>query len=82
MFHNAPYRCAVWQRKLRSFVITILKPTTNSIFHNNINSQLYATITDFTDNYNHFDMFRAIISPILRSDRLFTACGDGDADCW
>jgi len=37
---------------------------------NNINSQLDATITDFIDNYNQLSMFRAIISPILRSTRL------------
>ena len=37
---------------------------------NNINSQLDATITNFIDNYNQLDMFRAIISPILRSTRL------------
>ena len=33
-----------------------------------------ATITNFTDNCNQLNMFRAIISPILRSTRLFTAC--------
>jgi len=38
---------------------------------NNINSQLGATITTFIDNYNQLNMFRAIISPILRSTRLF-----------
>ena len=39
-------------------------------WYNNINSQLDATITDFTDNSNQLTMFRAIISPILRSTRL------------
>jgi len=38
--------------------------------YNNINSQLDATITNFIYNYNQFNMFRAIISPILRSTRL------------
>jgi len=38
--------------------------------YNNINSQLDATITNFIDNYNRLNMFRAIISPILRSTRL------------
>jgi len=38
--------------------------------YNNINSQLDATITNFIDNYSHLNMFRAIISPILRSTRL------------
>ena len=38
--------------------------------HKNINSQLDATITHFIDNYNRFNMFREIISPILRSTRL------------
>ena len=39
-------------------------------WYNNINSQLDATITNFIDNYNQFNMFRAIISPIIRSTRL------------
>jgi len=38
---------------------------------NNINSQTDATITNFIDNYNQLNMFRAIISPILRSSRLW-----------
>ena len=38
--------------------------------YNNINSQLDATITNFIDNYNQLNMFRAIISPILRSKRV------------
>jgi len=37
---------------------------------NNINSQLDAIITNFIDNYNQLNMFRAIISPILSSSRL------------
>jgi len=36
----------------------------------NINSQLDATITYFTDNFNHLNVFQAIISYILRSTRL------------
>ena len=36
----------------------------------NITSQLDATITNFIDNYNQLSMFRAKISPILRSTRL------------
>jgi len=39
-------------------------------WYNNINSQLDATLTNFIDNYNQLNMFRAIISPILRSTRL------------
>ena len=39
-------------------------------FCNNIKSQLDATITNFTDNYNQLNMFRAIISLILRSTGL------------
>jgi len=35
-----------------------------------INNQLDAKITNFVDNYNQLNMFRAIISPILRSTRL------------
>jgi len=38
--------------------------------YNNINSQLDATITNFIDSYNQLNMFRTIISPILRSTRL------------
>jgi len=38
--------------------------------YNNINSQLDATITDFIDNNNQFNMFRAIIWPIVMSTRL------------
>jgi len=44
----------------------------------NINSQLDATIKNFIDNYNHLNMFRAIISPILRS----TSCGIKHRRCW
>ena len=39
-------------------------------WYNNINSQLDATITNFIDNYNQLNVFRAIISPVLRSTRL------------
>jgi len=39
--------------------------------HNNINSQLDATITNFINNYNQLNMFRVIISPILRRTRLW-----------
>ena len=39
-------------------------------WYNNINSQLDAAITNFIDNYNQLNMFRAIILPILRSTRL------------
>ena len=39
-------------------------------WYNYINSQLDATITNFNDNYNQLNMYRAIISPILRSTRL------------
>ena len=39
-------------------------------WYNNINSQLDATITNFIDNFNQLNMFRAIISPILRNNRL------------
>ena len=34
------------------------------------NMLIDATITNFIDNYNQLSMFRAIISPILRSTRL------------
>ena len=39
--------------------------------YSNTNSQLNATITNFIANYIQFSMFRAIISPILRSTRLW-----------
>ena len=39
-------------------------------FYNNISSQLDAKIKKIIDNYNQLNMFRAIISPILRSTRL------------
>jgi len=48
----------------------ILKYTKRKVDYNNINSQLDATITNFIDNYNQLNMFRAIISSILRSIRL------------
>jgi len=34
-----------------------------------INSKLDITITNFIDNYNQLNMFRAIISPILKRTR-------------
>ena len=40
------------------------------ILCNNINSKIDATIIHFIDNYNQLNMFRAIISPILKSTRL------------
>jgi hypothetical protein len=54
-------------------------------WYNNINSQLDATITNLIDNYNQLNMFRTIISPILRRIRLclqlVVPCTD-EADCW
>jgi len=48
-------------------------------------SKLDVTITDFIDNYNQLNMFRAIFSPILRNTRLclqlVVEC-TGDAACW
>jgi len=38
--------------------------------HSNIKSQLDKKNNNFIDNYNQLNMFRAIISPILRSTRL------------
>jgi len=38
--------------------------------YNNINIQTDAKIKHFIENYNQLNMFRAIISPILRSTRL------------
>ena len=42
----------------------------NQSAFNNINRQLDETTTNFIDNYNQINMFRAIISPVLRSSRL------------
>jgi len=39
--------------------------------YNNINNQLDSTITVFIINPNQLNTFRAMISPILRSTRLF-----------
>ena len=36
-----------------------------------LNNQLDATITNFIDNYNQLNMFRAKISPILSSTKLW-----------
>ena len=59
--------------------------TTGTLFYSNINSQLDAKITNFIVNYNQLNMFRPIISPILRSTRmclqLAVQC-TGDADSW
>ena len=41
-----------------------------SLYFNNINSQLDATIIILLANFNQLNIFRAIISPILRSTRL------------
>ena len=52
--------------------------------YNNVNSQLDATITNFIDNYNQLNMFRSIISPIIRSTRLclqLVVQNTGDAAC-
>jgi len=53
--------------------------------HNNINSQLDVTITNLIDNYNQLNMFRAIISPIIRSTRLclqLVIYSTDDDACW
>ena len=41
-----------------------------NLIYNNINSQLDATIMVFVNNRNQLNMFRTMISPILRSTRL------------
>jgi len=38
--------------------------------YNNVNGQIDATITNVIDNFNQLNVFRTIISPILRSTRL------------
>ena len=55
------------------------------IWYSNINSQPDETITNFIDNYNQLNMFRAIISPIIRSTRLclqLVVSSTDDAACW
>jgi len=70
---------------LCSFRITFDVCVTVYHWYNYINSQLDATITNFVNNYNQLNMFRTIISPILRSTRLclqlVVYCTD-DAACW
>ena len=55
-------------------------------WYKNINSQLDTTIKNFIDNNNQLNMFRAIISPILRSTilclQLVVQCTDDAACCW
>jgi len=62
-------KCAhhVIQWLLSKFLVS---QTSSINLKNNINSQLDVTITNFIDNFNQLNMFRAIISPILRSIRL------------
>ena len=55
-----------WERIFKEAYVVKYK----LMWESNINSQLYATITNFIDNYNQLNMFRAIISPILGSTRL------------
>jgi len=53
------------------FIYAFPSPVLQINFHvHNINSQLDAKITHFIDNYNQLNMFRATISPILRSTWL------------
>jgi len=42
-------------------------------WYNNMNSQLDATITNFIDNYNQLNMFRAIIWSILPTGSIVGA---------
>ena len=51
----------------RKYVTAFIR---TSLFYNNINSQLDATITNFIDKFNQLNMFRVIISPIVRRTRL------------
>ena len=54
-------------------------------WYSNINSQLDATITNFINNCNQLNMFRLIISPILRSTRLclqLVVQSTEEAACW
>jgi len=55
----------LWRLQSQNF--NVIQATLN---YNNTNNQLDATITNFIDDYNQLNMFRAIISPILRSTRL------------
>ena len=52
-------------------------------WYNNINNKLDATIMAFINNPNQLNMFRAMISPILRSTRLcLQACDIMHRRCW
>jgi len=69
----------------KRFVSHLISETETAHKYNNINSQLDATITDFIVNYNQLNMFRVIISPILRSTRLclqLVVWCTGNAACW
>ena len=57
------------------FFFWVVTPFFELTICHNINSQLDATITDFIDNYNQLNMFRAIISPILTNTRLAVLFG-------
>jgi len=47
----------------------------NSLRYNNINNQANSTITNFIDNYNQLNIFRAIISPILTRTSSLSPAG-------
>ena len=67
LFYVSTYssRCVVLSTKLKS-----TSDQTQLAAYNNINNQLYATIVVFINNPNQLSMFRAMLSPILRSTRL------------
>ena len=63
--NNRENYCSLYILILYSYYLT-----ENNNGFNNINSKLDAKITNFIDNYNQFNMFQAIISPVLRSTIL------------
>jgi len=68
MINLALHRWSAFEVEVHSYCL--FQHLTVVILYNNINSQLDATTTNFIDNYNQLNMFRAIISPIPRNTRL------------
>ena len=65
-----PFTVLPLNNKLIDCVFRSVLLSDTFMYLNNINSQLDATITNFIDNFIQLEMFRAIISPILRSTRM------------
>jgi len=60
----------LYNRSQQDVLFFYVRVTVHHVY-SNMNSLLDATTTNFIDNYNQLNTFGAIISPILRSTRLF-----------